>query len=494
MGVFEFGIFRVPVRNGGGGDMAEFPREGFPGLGGRGGGPGANHAFTVRATGGVAGQRRRLRPPQPRRGTGVALSARYLMLASLFGVLTLPSAAAGQTCLACHGSHEFMAGITGDSTRAERLTVDPQEFRATVHGAIGFACELCHTGMGDFPHAASPRVDCGACHHREEQQLAQSVHGRPHPLTDEEPAACADCHSDHHIRRPTDPRSTVYRLTLFETCAVCHEDADRMRRFGQENVQTVATYLNSVHGRALLAKGLSVAPVCTDCHGEGGSGAHEIQEVAAATCPMNRERVVETCGRCHAGITAQYDRGIHGEQFREGNPDAPTCISCHAEHGVQPIASAESGVNPRHISRTCTACHDQEEFNAKYGLNVARGRTFDRSFHGIALRSGQLTVANCESCHGAHEILPSSNPSSPIHASNLMATCGSCHPGIGKGVAQGRIHVASFEEEQSLVGAAVRWFYILVIGVTVLYAFGLIALDQYRYRVVDPQRGRGSHA
>ncbi len=417
----------------------------------------------------------------------------HLMLAATL-VLLIPSLATAQSCLACHGSHEFMAGVTGDSARAARLSVDPSEFASTVHGALGFSCDACHVDIGDFPHGASGRVNCGGCHSREREQLAHSVHGRPHPLTGEEPAACVDCHSDHHIRRHTDPRSTVYRLTQFETCAVCHEDADRMRRFGQENVLTVASYLNSVHGRGLLAKGLTVAPVCTDCHGERGSGAHEIQEVAEAACPMHRERVVETCGRCHAGITAQYDRGIHGEQFREGNLDAPTCISCHAEHGIQAVASPASGVNPRHISRTCTACHDQEEFNAKYGLGVARGRTFERSFHGIALRSGQLTVANCESCHGAHEILPSSNPRSSIHAGNLMATCGSCHPGIGKGVAQGRIHVVSFVDEQSTLGLAVQWFYILVIGVTVLYAVGLIALDQYRYRVVDPRRGRGSHA
>ena len=472
--------------------MSELPRAGFPGWGGRGGGPGASHAPAGRATGCVTGL-------GEASGLSTAAltfrsSARYLTFAGLFVVLFLPSSASAQTCLACHGSHEFMAGVTADSARAAQLTVDPQEFRSTVHGAMGFSCELCHTGIGDFPHAASPRVACGGCHQREKEQLGHSVHGEPHALTGEEPAACIDCHSDHHIRRPSDPRSTVYRLTVFETCAVCHEDAEKMRRFGQENAQTVASYLNSVHGRGLIAKGLTVAPICMDCHGKRGTGAHEIQVVPDSGSPMHREHVVETCGRCHAGIMAQYDRGIHGEQFRAGNLDAPTCISCHAEHGIQAVANRASGVNPIHISRTCTACHDREGFNTKYGIRAARGNTFARSFHGIALGSGQLTVANCESCHGAHEILPSSNPNSSIHASNLVATCGSCHPGIGKGVAQGRIHVVSFEEEQSLVGAAVRWFYIIVIGVTVVYAFGLIALDQYRYRVVDPRRGGGSHA
>jgi hypothetical protein len=382
-----------------------------------------------------------------------------------------------------------MIGVVGDSARGVDLWVDPDEYAATVHGGFGFPCTACHTTIGDFPHDAPVPVTCGDCHAAAEAQLAASVHGRPYHETGETPATCADCHTDHHIRRTDDPASSVYRLTQFETCARCHEDAERMGRFGQENVETVSSYLHSVHGRGLLEKGLSVAPVCTDCHGEQGTGAHEIQEVHDSSSAMHRDHVVETCGRCHAGIMAKYDRGIHGSLFRAGNPDTPTCVDCHAEHGIQPVSSPTSGVNPRHLAQTCTACHDSEEFNAKYGVTTSRGRTFDESFHGIALQSGQVTVANCESCHGAHEILPSSDPESPINPRNLVTTCGSCHPGIGEGVTQGKIHVASVVEEQGLLGKLVLWFYIAVISTTILYALGLFLLDQYRYRVVDPRRG-----
>ena len=399
---------------------------------------------------------------------------------------------AQDSCVMCHANMEFMIGVAGDSARGEALWVDPEEYAATVHGGFGFTCTTCHAGMSDYPHGAPVPVACGGCHAAAEAQLAASVHGHPFHGEGDTPATCADCHTDHHIRRIRDPESSVYRLTQFETCARCHEDAERMGRFGQDNVETVSTYLHSVHGRGLLEKGLSVAPVCTDCHGRDGNGAHEIQETEDSASAMHRDHVVETCGRCHAGIMAQYDRGIHGSLFREGNPDTPTCVSCHGEHGVQPITSPTSGVNPRHVSQTCTACHDREDFNEKYGLETARGRTFKESFHGIALQTGQLTVANCESCHGAHEILPSSDPKSLIHPVNLVRTCGSCHPGIGEGVLEGKIHVASVVEEQGLVGKIVLWFYVIVIGTTVFYALGLFLLDQYRYRVVDPRRG-GHH-
>ena len=57
--------------------------------------------------------------------------------------------------------------------------------------------------------------------------------------------------------------------------------------------------------------------------------------------------------------------------------------------------------------------------------------TYTQSFHGLALQGGNPTVANCASCHGVHDILPSSDPLSTVNPSELPQTCGKCHPGIG---------------------------------------------------------------
>ena len=418
----------------------------------------------------------------------------YTWAAVMLVAFSTSSAKAQDMCLACHSNHDFMVTVAGDSAAAERLYVEPEVFAESVHGQLGFTCALCHTGMTGYPHDDVVPVNCGGCHSAASERIAASIHGQPHPETGEAAATCGDCHTDHHILRPGDPESTVYRLTQFEVCATCHEDAEKMGRFGQENVETVSTYLSSVHGRGLLEKGLSVAPVCTDCHADEGTGTHGILAVADSSCPVNWCQVSQRCGECHAGIMAQYDRSIHGEMFKQGNPDTPTCVNCHTEHGVARVASHESSVNPIHVAQTCTACHDREDFNEKYGIEVDRGRSFEASFHGIALEGGQLTVANCESCHGSHEILPSSNPESLIHPANLVVSCGRCHPGIGEGVAQGNIHVVSFAEENKLLGLTVQIFYIAVIGVTVLYAFGLIFVDQYRHWIVDPRRRGGRHA
>ncbi|MDH3458259.1 MAG: cytochrome c3 family protein, partial [Gemmatimonadota bacterium] len=199
-------------------------------------------------------------------------------------LLTAVSVAGAQSmCVACHSNPEFLRRIAGDSVKAQRLFVQPARYQESVHGKLGFDCTLCHRDLGDFPHGAAAPVGCGGCHPQASAQLAVSVHGQTHPETGDAAATCGDCHTHHHILGPSDPSSSVYRLTQFEICATCHEDRDKMGRFGQENISTVASYRHSVHGRGLLEKGLSVAPVCTDCHGVAGTGAHSIKTVSDST-------------------------------------------------------------------------------------------------------------------------------------------------------------------------------------------------------------------
>jgi cytochrome b subunit of formate dehydrogenase len=98
-------------------------------------------------------------------------------------------------------------------------------------------------------------------------------------------------------------------------------------------------------------------------------------------------------------------------------------------------------------------------------------------------------VANCASCHGVHNILPSSDAKSTINAKNLPNTCGKCHPGAGQRFAISQVHVAEGRTEP----AALRWvreFYLLVIPVTI----GLMLLhnggDWVRKLIRDRFRAR----
>ena len=98
---------------------------------------------------------------------------------------------------------------------------------------------------------------------------------------------------------------------------------------------------------------------------------------------------------------------------------------------------------------TCGHCHGDERLAQKYNLPADKVPSFRDSFHGLAARSGSQSVANCASCHGVHDILPSSDPRSHIAPQNLAATCGSCHPGAGQTFAIGAVHVLPENQQES---------------------------------------------
>jgi len=53
--------------------------------------------------------------------------------------------------------------------------------------------------------------------------------------------------------------------------------------------------------------------------------------------------------------------------------------------------------------------------------------SYRESVHAKALAQGNASAAVCTDCHNSHDILPASNPQSPIAKANIPATCGKCH-------------------------------------------------------------------
>jgi hypothetical protein len=98
------------------------------------------------------------------------------------------------------------------------------------------------------------------------------------------------------------------------------------------------------------------------------------------------------------------------------------------------------------------------------------------SFHGIALEYGMTKAANCASCHAFHDILPASDPASPVNKANLPRTCGKCHPNAGENFAKGMIHV-EVSPEKAMGVFAVRVFYTIFIGTLVTLFVLHVAMD-----------------
>lgn len=355
-------------------------------------------------------------------------------------------------CLACHAK----------GSRA----VSPAELKSSVHAAL--ACAKCHADMAKLPHGKAKPVECSACHKKESTGgYMDSVHGKAAARGEKDVPGCRNCHGSHAIFAPANPGSMVHRTRIPDMCARCHEDQRMLERHKISDRGSVEKYRKSVHGLAFTEKGLVVSALCTDCH-----GIHLVK-------PLGKTDIAGVCGRCHEGILMKYRISIHGKALEKGVKDSPTCTDCHGEHAIKSRTDASSSVSAKEIPNTCSRCHGEESLERKYGLAVERFNTYMNSFHGVAWRYGDVKVANCGSCHGYHDILPSSNPRSMINKANLPKTCGKCHPGAGENFAKGSIHLQVGKSSDRGV-FYIRNFYIVFISVLAGLFIIYVILDAAR--------------
>lgn len=381
---------------------------------------------------------------------------------------------ADRECLKCHGDPALTRTQPGE--RGRTMYVDRAVLARSRHAAV--ACTACHTGIGKIPHEARlGKASCTGCHQKEAQAYAGSIHGRGLAKADADVPTCQRCHGGHDVVAVKDPSSRVQPLRQARVCMECHADSRITARHPEmPSVLLIRAYGDSVHGQAVTKKGLAVAPTCTGCH-----GTHDLKPADDPASAVHRANVAETCGRCHQGILAEYRDSIHAAALHRGVKDAPTCTGCHGEHTIAAPADPASRIAPRNIPKTCGACHAAEGMVRAYGLATNRGETYADSFHGIASKFGNLEAANCASCHGFHDVRPSSDPRSRVARANLPATCGTCHPGAGARFAEGRVHIEKTKESAPGV-FYVRSFYTWFIGILMVCFLGYMAMEIYGYR------------
>ena len=410
-------------------------------------------------------------------------------------------------CLACHGQKDLK------SSSGKSVFVDAARHKASVHSILG--CTDCHTDIKGFPHPDHvAKVNCATCHADEAAAMAASVHSvlgsgndacttchdaahYTKPTASLVPQLCSQCHSAevkgflasvhgqaakrgdpqaptclschgavHKIVTAQDPNSPVAKKNQPNTCAACHANPAFLAKHEIPFDHPVETYESSVHGRA-VAEGNNHAAACSDCH-----GSHAIFEARDSRSKINHWNIPKTCGTCHTQIAKTYDASIHGQAVAQGSTDAPVCTDCHGEHVILAPSQPNSTVNPARLSTvTCGRCHGNATLDARYNLPADRVPTYADSYHGLAAREGSQTVANCASCHGVHNIFPSSDPRSTINPANLAHTCGTCHPGAGKTFAIGRVHVTPASLAEAPAVRLIRGFYLVMIPLAIGFMF-----------------------
>jgi hypothetical protein len=265
---------------------------------------------------------------------------------------------------------------------------------------------------------------CFECHSSLPGPLQAPAMGMPDDIHNRFGFSCAACHGGDPAK--DDPQQAMNRARGFigkpartaipRLCAHCHSDAALMHKYNpKQRVDQYAQYVTSIHGKRIAA-GDAAAATCIDCH-----GVHGIREVKSPLAPVHPLRLPQTCAACHAsarhmakyGIsTTQFDdyrKSVHWEALeKRGDLSAPSCASCHGNHGATPPGVAS-------VANVCGSCH------------VLLENLFNKSPHQPVFAS--MGVGGCAVCHGNHEI---HKPSGAM-LTGPNAVCAQCHDAASAG-------------------------------------------------------------
>jgi cytochrome b subunit of formate dehydrogenase len=450
---------------------------------------------------------------------------RYVLLPALlfpaFGLCTNLFAQSNSDCLACHGDESLSMEKNGKQVS---LFVKESVLQGSAHGKVN--CVACHTGFDptNVPHkekitpiactschqnavlkhsfhskilnakkaagtlessckqchgthdVVSPKMkisalsverlrnSCGKCHTNEVASFAASAHGKALDRGDKNAASCISCHAQPIIMPPNASHqdSLNTKQTQQKLCLSCHLDNPEVSKEMKAGKSFFEAYKHSIHAQ-LLEKGNAHAANCVSCH-----SAHDAKKSNDQTSNTNKQHVYEVCGKCHTNIAAEYRESIHGVAVSRGNREAPTCSDCHGEHNIMNPKDARAPVSFKNVSgQVCASCHTSMKVSEKYGLKPDRMSSFDDSYHGLALKGGSVQVANCASCHGTHNIKPSSDSTSTIAKNNLVRTCGKCHQGANKKFVSGNVHVSVSKQNEEPLLYWIATSYLIMILVVI---------------------------
>ena len=356
------------------------------------------------------------------------------------------------TCLMCHSAAD------AKGTGGKPVAVDRAKFAASVHGEMKLKCTDCHADVSaeKLPHPEKLKpVDCANCHEKAVKEYTGTVHGVARKGGNAIAATCTDCHGSHDIKRSKDPASPTNHANLEATCSKCHGSAAIVAKGKLPGGNIGSKFHDSIHGKALKGAAQMSAPECTDCH-----GTHSIHPKSDPRSNVSRARIPDTCGSCHKPEREAYVKGMHGKLRQEGMLAAPGCTDCHSAHAIQ---QHDKPSFQTEVIKECGNCHTDYI------------STYRDTFHGQVTALGYARMATCASCHGAHEVLPASNPASKVSKENRLKTCQACHAGAGANFASFDPHASRHDKARDpIYYYAAKFMEFLLIGVFAFFGIHTI--------------------
>jgi len=142
----------------------------------------------------------------------------------------------------------------------------------------------------------------------------------------------------------------------------------------------------------------------------------------------------DQCLTCHELLEDNASRLFQHDIHRQ---KGITCAGCHggdatsddAEKAMDAKAGFIGVPKGDDITKACATCHGNQEMMKQLGSTLPATQVSDLegSVHGKQGTAASQRIAQCTSCHGAHGIVPKTNPKSSVYPLNLTKTCAQCH-------------------------------------------------------------------
>ncbi|ABF39476.1 hypothetical protein Acid345_0471 [Candidatus Koribacter versatilis Ellin345] len=334
-----------------------------------------------------------------------------------------------------------LAFVSGATVLSPAQHEPPRAKIVSPHGALGLACENCHTYTAWRPLRAVPEfnhdktkyplrgthvnVSCRQCH----TSLVFSNVGMK----------CSDCHADFHRRQ------------MGANCESCH--TVKGWKVGIQAIQN--------HQNRFPLVGAHATTQCEDCHVGAASGKFAGLSTDCYSChskqfatPVLDHRssgFPVTCESCHTMDTwlgAKFDHLKFTGFALTGMHAKLDCTACHLNGKFSGTPASCYGchtkeyngtTNPSHVNagfpRDCGMCHSTSSW-----LRA----TFDHNKTKFPLTGGHKTV-KCESCHigGNFKSLPTD--------------CSSCHLSLFKTTTNPSHTKAGFPTDCSICHTTANW-------------------------------------
>lgn len=262
------------------------------------------------------------------------------------GAKILAAEISNADCLLCHEDKTLTA--TNKAGLVRSVFCDASKLSASVHKTN--SCVSCHNDVTDkHPDDNMPTrlVDCARCHSTQSENYALSVHAIAAKKGATNAPTCVNCHSHHDVLAASSPDSPLNFERITQTCGQCHKEP-------------AADVTMSVHGQG-SAQGKREAATCTDCHAEHkievlkASSPLEISRMVCSKCHASER--INTKFRMPGDRVKTFFESYHGLAAKYGSTLAADCSSCHGFHKILPSSDPRSTINKDHLVQTCGKCH-----------------------------------------------------------------------------------------------------------------------------------------